>query len=223
LKAKGIRKLSTFLTADALLAAVHLVWGQLWLWPRQTDIQWTTGFGITWTFGAVLLALIALGYAVWYSLINKGDKSDETNDLSIGLFGASVIMGIINVGQSIASVMIKTICKCDVNSFVLVPIVDFSKMGFYGIVITIIFGSIVGSSIWGARKHYYGWANAIAYIFISILVLVAVRSLIAQSLTGQDGNYYCAFRFLTIVSFVSIGCIVAFLIHHWRKRRDLPQ
>lgn len=122
-KPKGIRKLSTFITADALLVVVLLVWAQLWiqpsigLWykwyspdqatkmPPWFDVfNFNVGIGLAWTYFAVFLALLGLAWAGWRSLEKASDKAPA---LSIGLFAASVAMSIINVSQSVFSVTIK--------------------------------------------------------------------------------------------------------------------
>ncbi len=134
-KIKGIRKISTFVTADALLAAVLLVWAQLWIQPSvrlwaawygrekltynsenvseilQT-FDFNTGVGLIWTYSAVFLALLALAWVGWCTLKTSSDKipataSGKTPALAVALFTASLIMAIINVFQSICSVAIK--------------------------------------------------------------------------------------------------------------------
>jgi hypothetical protein len=112
---KGLRNIRAFITADALLAAILLVWAQLWiqpslqLWGRFYNPacgnigDWfdrfnsSVGFGIAWTYFAVLLALSALAWAGWKTLATPERK---TSDTAIGLFAASLVMGLINVIQS---------------------------------------------------------------------------------------------------------------------------
>ena len=71
---KGLRKLSTFITANALLAAVLLVWAQIWILPSiqlwgkyyqpecgnmplwYSPFNLSVGVGLAWTYFAVLLA-----------------------------------------------------------------------------------------------------------------------------------------------------------------------
>lgn len=112
---KGIRNIRTFVTADALLAAILLVWAQLWiqpslqLWgqhynpacgnigPWFDSFNNSIGFGLAWTYFAVLLALSALAWAGWKTLATSESK---TADTAIGLFLASLVMGLANVVQS---------------------------------------------------------------------------------------------------------------------------
>ena len=68
----------------------------------------------------------------------------------------------------------------------------------FAIVLIIIFAAILGLSLWGARRHYIGWARGIAIMFISILALVIVCSQLALGLTN-DAIYQCVFQKLTII------------------------
>ncbi len=133
---KGIRKIGTFITADALLAAVLMVWAQLWIQPTLElwikyyqpvcgNIgEWfdkyndSNLFGLLLTYPAILLALVALAWAVWHSL-NKSsnNKSDETPKLSLGLFGAAISMAILNVSQFVLSAVYKTFSGTIVYEF----------------------------------------------------------------------------------------------------------
>ena len=122
-KANGIWKLSTFLTADALLAAVLLVWGQIWmqsalqLWAKYYrpenggmedwffEFNTSASAGFIFTYLPVLLLLIALAWAGWKSLTSS--QKNRTPTFAIGLFMASLILGILNVMQSLLNVGIK--------------------------------------------------------------------------------------------------------------------
>jgi hypothetical protein len=119
---RGLRKISTFITADALLAAVMMVWAQLWmqpslqLWGKHYQPEcgniggWfhsfnnSIGFGLAWAYSAVFLALLALAWSGWKTLSTPESKTPDT---AIGLFAASVVMGLINVAQSVFSVTMK--------------------------------------------------------------------------------------------------------------------
>ncbi|MBI2328050.1 MAG: hypothetical protein HYU85_00060 [Chloroflexi bacterium] len=125
---KGIRKISTFVTADALLAAILMVWAQLWIQPsvrlwaawygkEQFDkipdkvsstlqtFEWNVGFGLIWTYAAVFLALLALAWVGRSSL--KNALTDKVPDSAVNLFMFSVSMALGNVLQSVFSVFIK--------------------------------------------------------------------------------------------------------------------
>ncbi|MGA3094078.1 MAG: hypothetical protein ABSD79_01665 [Dehalococcoidales bacterium] len=116
-KNKGLRNIGIFLTADSLLAAVLLVWAQLWispsiqLWARDfprhlpNAINLSAGFGLAWTYFAVLLALIALAWAGWDSLTNHVEVTPIA--ALVGFTGA-LSMTIINVMQSFAMAFFKT-------------------------------------------------------------------------------------------------------------------
>ncbi len=100
----GLEKLSIFITADALLAAILLVWAQLWVAPKMELSYLSAGLGLAWTYSAVLLALVALAWAGWRSLEKPSDK---TPALSIGFFSTSIVMAIVDVFQSVASILRK--------------------------------------------------------------------------------------------------------------------
>ena len=152
----GLRKLSTFITADALLTAILLVWAQLWiqpslqLWSKNYEPgveigRWfdsfnsSAGFGLMWTYSAVFLALLAIVWAGWKTLAICESKTPDT---AIGLFSASLIMGLANVAQSISSLAIK-IFK---HWYVFKPL-DFEWANWFLLLII----PIVGLSIWGAH------------------------------------------------------------------------
>lgn len=96
----GLRNVQTFMTADALLAAVLLVWSQLWLGPEIPTVK----YGLTWIYWAVFLALAALAVVGWETL-RAGSKS--TPYVAVGLFAAALEMGALNVFQSIFKVSLK--------------------------------------------------------------------------------------------------------------------
>jgi hypothetical protein len=115
----GLKRLGVFVTADALLAAILLVWAQLRVHPSiELFIKLHTGeqvanwsnynlaavIGLLLTYPAVFLALLALAWAGWRSI----EKStDNTPPFAIGLFGASIAMAIINVAASVLSILMK--------------------------------------------------------------------------------------------------------------------
>ena len=94
----GLRKVSAFITADALLAAVLLVWAHLWVVYPPTVWQ---HFGLAWTYFSVFLALAAMAWLLAKTVFRASVES--TPDLSLGLFMASLEMGALNVLQSIWS------------------------------------------------------------------------------------------------------------------------
>jgi hypothetical protein len=191
---KGLRKLSTFITADALLAAVLLVWAQLWiqpfaqLWadqyvsyrdPTATELlegfNFNVGIGLGWTYLAVLLTLMALAWVGWCS-IKKGIL--VTPNLAIGLFLSSLTMAVLEVGQSLMSIFIKTI---DTESTVF----QFStKIPTYLAIFVLISAvSIITMSILGVfrlRTHtyvykgwlskYYPWVIELVIIFVTVVL-----------------------------------------------------
>ncbi len=163
-----MRKLSVFITADALLAAVLLVWAQLWIQPyAQIWGDWYAAWqsdptkseqimtlfdrlgpniniGLAWTYLAVLCALMAL---VWIGCKSFKYGIEFTPNFSLGLFFASITLAILEVGQSFVSIVIKTF---DVNSKLFqvttrVPI--YLAIGLYIIAILIIVCTTLGTCI----------------------------------------------------------------------------
>ncbi len=124
---KGIWKISTFVTADALLAAVLMVWAQLWIQPsvrlwaawygsaNQTEevskvlqtFDLNVGVGLIWTYLAVFLALLALVWVSWSSLNNR--HNDKVPNSAVNLFLFSVSMALGDILQSVISVSIKVL------------------------------------------------------------------------------------------------------------------
>jgi hypothetical protein len=119
---KGLRNIRIFITADALLTAVLMVWAQLWmqpslqLWTKNiysdngTFEKWfeqfeeSAFFGLLLTYPAIFCALFALAWAGWYSLNNDKEK---THCVALWLFGTAIALAIINVIQSSISVLWK--------------------------------------------------------------------------------------------------------------------
>jgi hypothetical protein len=97
---RGLRNVQTFITADALLAAVLLVWGQFW---SGQEIP-TSMYGAAWTYCSVFLALAALAVVGWETL-RTGSR--PTPHVAIGLFAAALEMGALNVFQSMFKVILK--------------------------------------------------------------------------------------------------------------------
>ena len=158
---RGIRKISTFVTADALLAAVLMVWAQLWIQPSvrlwaawygkeqpeevskvlQT-FDWNVGVGLIWTYTAVFLALLAL---VWVGYSTLRTLSDKVPATAVGFFMASVIMALINVSQSIYSVAKKLLSGSSIWEPLSLP-----SWWLYLEMAAVL--GIVGFSMWFAHK-----------------------------------------------------------------------
>jgi hypothetical protein len=160
---RGIRKISTFVTADALLAAILMVWAQLWIQPsvrlwaawygveKPEEVSKTLqtfnlnvgALGLLWTYFAVLLALLAL---VWVGFSILRPPSDKVPAPAIGLFSASVLMALVDVFQSICSVA----CKLLSSSSIWVPL-SIHPWGWW--LLGGAFVAIVAVSIWLACKY----------------------------------------------------------------------
>jgi len=97
-------KLGEFITAAGLLAAVLLVWAQLWV---VTIADRNARFGLAWVYIAVALTLLALCWATFRPFFTSpSNGSDEgcTSLLALGLFAAALEMAILQVFQSIVTI-----------------------------------------------------------------------------------------------------------------------
>ncbi|MBE9513161.1 MAG: hypothetical protein IMY77_03805 [Chloroflexi bacterium] len=189
---KGIRKLSIFVTADALLAAILLVWAQLWiqpslqLWVREygkgepaeilDTFSMNVGIGLVWTYFAVFLALVALAWAGWRSFTTE-EKSErnKTPDFSIGLFSASLVMAVLDVLQSFAT-NIKKLMMSGMPIYKPLELPEnllHLKPWCIGVVIALGVLIII-FSILGAKSHKYKlWlkAEAVAILIVGVFFL----------------------------------------------------
>ncbi len=165
---RGIRNIRAFITADALLAAILLVWAQFWiqpsiqLWVRDygkgefreilDTFNFNVGLGLGWTYFAVVLALFALIWAGWHSLAKP---SDRAHDIAIGLFAASAVMGVLDVLQSFASI-IKKLTISGMSIYKPIPLSDVLPRPWGAPCFIIVLGLLIlGLSLWGACKHKY--------------------------------------------------------------------
>ena len=165
-RVKGIRNITTFVVADALLAAVLLVWAQLWIQPSlQLWGKWylpelakmpdwfepfniSVGIGLAWTYAAVFLALVALAWAVCHSLAGN----DAIPRGAFVLFIGSLTMGGLNVLQSFGT----TTCKLLTGHPVYETLFNLSGNFFYCFVCAaVVLGIIiVGLSMWCAYRKF---------------------------------------------------------------------
>lgn len=115
---------SDFLTASGVLSAILLVWAQLWpllltIVPEDTPrqllkvVNGNIEVGLTWTYGALLLALLSFGLSIAIPLRNETtlDRKTCIYRFAISFFELSLLMGIINVVQSFVSVSDKLLLK----------------------------------------------------------------------------------------------------------------
>jgi len=97
-----------FLTATAVLVAILLVWAQLWVHARtlytkgndghgsessngsSDSGQFSMRVGLTWTYSAILLALVAFARVA----------SSEVDKAAMSLFVAAFLMAVVNIAQS---------------------------------------------------------------------------------------------------------------------------
>jgi len=100
--------LIVFVTATGFLAAILLVWAELWVGIYKPHLPETVSLGLIWTYLAVILALTASGRAVYSWLGSRTKAIFKVEGLSIGLLVATFIMTLVDVGQSLCSVVIKS-------------------------------------------------------------------------------------------------------------------
>ena len=100
-----------FITAAGFLAAILLVWAQLWIrtYDEKFRESLNVRLGLFWTIFAILLALLAFSYALFYQF--DVGREENVPGVAIGLFVASLIMALLGVGQSFTSVFIKLVCR----------------------------------------------------------------------------------------------------------------
>ncbi|MCX6008722.1 MAG: hypothetical protein NTW48_01530 [Chloroflexi bacterium] len=176
-----MRNLRTFLTASSLLVAVLLFWAQLWERSPAQGREYVVGLGLSWTFASVLLTLFAMAWAGFASVRDRKDRGESpAPPLSIGLFGASIIMTIYNIGLSCLAIIAETASKQAIS---IVPLVgNETLLPCYGISLFIIFLMIVGFSIWFSRGREFCWAQSIA----SLTLLILVAGIINEAFNLRD-------------------------------------
>jgi hypothetical protein len=109
-----LREPSTFLISAGILSAVLLVWGQIWvqlwvqLWAQpemEPKIPETALLlGMAWTYISVFFALSAIAWALCFDMRNP---EREIGTISLALFITAILMGVINVGQSVISSLMR--------------------------------------------------------------------------------------------------------------------
>lgn len=214
----GIRKLSTFITADALLAAVLLVWAQFWLNLPKPAAEWVSGYGLTWSLISILLALTALAIAMLASTKREGHDSARTvPDLAVALFATSLIMGIFNVGQSFVTVLAKSISGMEITeSSIIPPVIHRLDVS---ILLLVAFVWILACSIWGATKsRYLQWTRLIVILVMCVSLFIVIYS--GQALCyGGDQSYRIFFWTLIGISgFLLLGFSVLLVMLFRCKR-----
>jgi hypothetical protein len=99
-----------FITAAGFLAAILLVWAQLWIrtYDEKFRESLNVKLGLFWTIFAILLALLAFSYALFFQFLTG--RGENVSGVALGLFAGSLIMALLGVGQSFTSVFIKLVC-----------------------------------------------------------------------------------------------------------------
>jgi hypothetical protein len=183
-KPEGLRKIGTFITADALLAAILLVWSQLWIHPSVElfsrfyqpgcgnvgtwfdTFNTSVGVGLAWSYLAVFIALVALASAGWRSLVGSGG---ETPDFAIGLFAASITMGAIEVFSSFVIVSLKAIQGAWIYKALLESPPPLQRVYVISMVLA---AFIIALSIWGAYVlNKKGWCKYLPWLIEGVVIL----------------------------------------------------
>ena len=158
--------LTPFLVATGFLAAILLVWGQLWVssYPAE-DVPETVYLGLIWTYLAVVVALAAFAWAGWSWSREDFGKDFRVPDWPFGLLVATLIMAGINVGQSIISVAIKLIREDVLITQPLIKLVTVeARVG--GIVFVFLIAAfIIGMSWWGTKNHRF-WMIEVVFLIV---------------------------------------------------------
>lgn len=123
---KGI-PLTPFLTAAGFLAAILLVWAQSWINAYEPPWPETVYLGLMWTYSAVIVAVLASALAIlsWFrERTSINFKYFTVQGCPIALLVAAFIMTVMDVGQSLVSVIMKPIKNIPSNA----PLVDLSPL-----------------------------------------------------------------------------------------------
>ena len=162
--------LTPFLTATGFLAAILLVWGQLWIsaYPVESRPE-TVYLGLIWTYLAVFVALLAFAWGGWSYLRMHCKQDFQVRGLPIGLLVAVLLMTGINVGQSIVSTVTKVLGGIPLDQ----PLIQLATSAARVGAIAFIFGVAaftIGMSLCGTRKRWV-WVVEVAILGTVLLVL----------------------------------------------------
>ena len=151
--------LMPFLAATGFLAAILLVWGQLWVSTYAIEgVPATYYLGLAWTYLAVIVALAAFAWAGWSWSRARFEEDFQVTGWPVGLLVAALIMTGIDVGQSIVSAAIKIVGPFEAGSCILVSF-------------TVIF--IIGMSWAGTKNHWFWIAEIVVLIALGIVAVLA--------------------------------------------------
>ena len=151
------------------------------------------------TYFAVFLALLAMAYAVGKTLATP---ENTTPDTAIGLFVASLVMGLITVAQSIFSVSIKLFG----GKLIYKPLNFEWGRWFLFMIIPIIVLSICGAHRLkkDSKNKHLPWILEIIVIFVAGVVAFCLNKANIEEILGLSntcilgnvgiGCYYCRFR-----------------------------
>ena len=175
--------LTSFFTATGFLAAILLVWGQLWANSYKTNtIPDTVCLGLIWTFLGVTVALVAFALAGWSWNTKRRPADFRVEGLPLGLLIAVLIMTAANVFQSLVSLVIKLVRE-EFSSEQ--PIMGLETPTAYVGAIVFLFliaGFIIVMSWLGTRNRWL-W---IAEVAVLVLVMIVVYVLLFNNVFYPD-------------------------------------
>jgi hypothetical protein len=216
---KGLRKISTFVTADALLAAILLVWAQMWaqpslqFWLREygkcnpdSMLSWfnfNAGLGLCWTYLAVFLALLALIWAGWKTLVTH---DGDTPNFAIGLFAASIVMAALDVGQSFVIVGVKLIQGLPIyEPFELSSCLLWISPLLAALIILL---SLLGACALNKKKcRYLPWKIE--------LIIILISGAIGAYLLKDNLGCCCSWTLVGVMSLLALVLISWFSVKRW--------
>lgn len=218
-----MRDLRTFLIASSLLAAVLLVWAQLWERAPEGAESYAVGLGLSWTLLSVLLTLFAMAWAGFASLREReDDNSKRVPNLSISLFGASIVMTIYNVGQSCLSIMAQTASGKDISQSMIVPLVGGEeRLPVFGMFLAIVLIVLIGLSIWSSKGHESWWPLSISSLTLLILIAASYFSVDALKIPDrpQATRDYLHFVLLMLIPAAIVDFVLIIYFFRLKKPR----
>ena len=192
----GLRRVGIFITADALLAAIALVWGQLWQ-AHQLPTQY---YGLAWSSFTVLLALVALAIAGWQSITTR---KDEVPAIAVGLFATALEMCILNVLQSVSTTTLQ-------SAGAIQP--QFVPDAFFKVFSIVFICILISTCIYGVRNLYepkedQGWQRYWPWLINGSFVIALGEIVLTQYCKTLPTGLY---PLLAIALPISLICLTIY-------------
>lgn len=236
---RGLYNLRTFITAAALVATVQGLWAQFWSKFPDTASKagasgldftsdFATGLGIVWTLVGILLAILAILFAFWKSLdysLKEDDNKNRANitpHLSLGLFGASLVMSVANISQSIITASLKSLCGIPLYESIFVPLVNVYDKYMYSIALGSIFvlillTSIIITSI-DFKSRYLWWGRIMLVIGILVCTGIIILSVRASEFPYEGTNNLSFFSTLMWTMSVTVAILILVFVLSFIKK-----